>query len=78
MNEYRDSDSDAVIRKTRRPAFADRTERRQFQAIGQPVSQTQASDAMTSRLLHLMDDLLESPCRVLVKCNWTYFSISYD
>jgi len=35
---------------TRRPASADRTESRQFQATGQPVSRTQASDAMTSRL----------------------------
>jgi len=35
---------------TRRPASAERTVRRQFQATGQPVSQTQASDAMTSRL----------------------------
>jgi len=35
---------------TRRPASADRTTRRQFQATGQPVSRTQASDAMTSRL----------------------------
>jgi len=35
---------------TRRPASADRTACRQFQATGQPVSQTQASDAMTSRL----------------------------
>jgi len=34
---------------TRRPASADRTARRQFQATGQPVSQS-ASDAMTSRL----------------------------
>ena len=34
---------------TRRPASTDRTARRQFQA-GQPVSRTQASDAMTSRL----------------------------
>ena len=38
-------------RKTRRPASADRTARLQFQATGQPVSRTQASDAMTSRLL---------------------------
>jgi len=36
--------------KTRRPAYADRTVRRQFQATGQPVSRTQASDTMTSRL----------------------------
>jgi len=36
--------------KTRRPASADRTAHRQFQATGQPVSRTQASDAMTSRL----------------------------
>ena len=36
--------------RTRRPASADRTARRQFQATGQPVSRTQASDAMTSRL----------------------------
>ena len=35
---------------TRRPASADRTARRQFQATGQPVSRTQASGAMTSRL----------------------------
>jgi len=35
---------------TRRPASADSTARRQFQATGQPVSRTQASDAMTSRL----------------------------
>ena len=34
----------------RRPASADRTARRQFQATGQLVSRTQASDAMTSRL----------------------------
>jgi len=36
--------------KTRRPASADRTARRQFQATGQPLSRTQASDAMTSQL----------------------------
>jgi len=35
---------------TRRPASADRTACRQFQATGQPVSRTRASDAMTSRL----------------------------
>jgi len=35
---------------TRRPASADRTVRRQFQATGQPVSRTHASEAMTSRL----------------------------
>ena len=35
---------------TRRPASADRTARGQFQATGQPLSRTQASDAMTSRL----------------------------
>jgi len=35
---------------TRRPASADRTARRQFQATGQPVIRTQASDTMTSRL----------------------------
>ena len=34
----------------RRPASADRTARRQFQATGQPVSRTQAIDAMTSLL----------------------------
>jgi len=36
--------------ETRRSASADRTARRQFQAIGQPVSRTQASDAMAMRL----------------------------
>jgi len=35
---------------TRRPASADMTAHRQFQATGQPVSQTQASDAMTSQM----------------------------
>jgi len=35
---------------TRRPSSADRTARRQFQATGQLVSRTQASDTMTSRL----------------------------
>ena len=35
---------------TRRPASADKTMRCQFQVTGQPVSRTQASDAMTSRL----------------------------
>jgi len=35
---------------TRRPASADRTARREFQATGQPVSRTQASNAMTSQL----------------------------
>ena len=35
---------------TRRPASADRTARRQFQATGQPMNRTQASDAMKSRL----------------------------
>jgi len=35
---------------TRRPAFADRTARRKCQATGQPVSRTQDSDAMRSRL----------------------------
>jgi len=32
------------------PLSADKTARHQFQATGQPVSRTQASDAMTSRL----------------------------
>ena len=36
--------------RTRRPASVDRTACRQFQATGQPVSRTQASDAVTSRL----------------------------
>jgi len=35
---------------TRRTASCDRTARRQFQATGQRMSRTQASDAMTSRL----------------------------
>ena len=45
---YAGNDSSKLI--TRRPASADRTARRQFQATGQPVSRTQATDAMTSRL----------------------------
>jgi len=39
-----------ISKQARRPASADRTSRRQFQATGQPVSRTQASDATTSRL----------------------------
>jgi len=39
-----------TVGHTRRPASADRTARRQFQATGQSVSRTQASDAMTSQL----------------------------
>ena len=46
---------------TRRPTSADRTARHQFQATGQPVSRTQASDAMTSRLLHYEAKCV--PCR---------------
>jgi len=40
----------ALSDSTRRPASANRTARRQFQATGQPVNRTHASDAMTSRL----------------------------
>ena len=39
-----------IPERTRRPASADRTACRQFQATGQPLSRTQASDAMMSRL----------------------------
>ena len=42
--------SATLTRSTRRTAPADRTARRKFQATGQPVSRTQASNAMTSRL----------------------------
>jgi len=44
------NDSELIPTVTRRPASADRTACRQFQATSQPVSRTQASDAMTSRL----------------------------
>ena len=37
--------------EARRPASADRTARRQFQATGHPVSRTQASEAMTCRAM---------------------------
>jgi len=47
-NSHRRSHDSAV--ETRRPASADRTARRHFQATGQPVSRIQARDAMTSRL----------------------------
>jgi len=43
---------DLLEAKARKPVSADRTARRQFQATGQPVSRTQASDTMTSRLPH--------------------------
>ena len=38
------------VKLTRRPASAALSAHRQFQATGQPVSRTQASDAVTSRL----------------------------
>jgi len=44
------NDFESIPTVTRRPASADSTARRQFQATGQPVIQTQASDAMTSWL----------------------------
>jgi len=53
LNEWKDNVENRGMRvnmNTRRPASADRTARCQFQATGQPVSRTQASDAMTSRL----------------------------
>ena len=40
----------ALSDSTGRPASADWTAPRQFEATGQPVSRTQASNAMTSRL----------------------------
>jgi len=47
---------------TRRPASVDRTARRQFQATGQPVSRTQASDAMTSRLPRYQAKCVQRRC----------------
>ena len=49
--QYKIQDKTYTYKKsTRRPASADRTARRQFQATDQPVSRTQASDAITLRL----------------------------
>jgi len=53
---------DVISKQTRRPASADRTTRRQFQATGQPVSRTQASDAMTSRLPHYEAKCVQRRC----------------
>jgi len=47
---------------TRRPASADRTACRQFQTTGQPVSRTQASDAMMSRLLRYEAKCVQHRC----------------
>ena len=47
---YHTTEVTAHRKATRRSASGDRTERSQFKATGQPVSRTQASDAMTSRL----------------------------
>jgi len=52
---------------TRRPASADKTARRQFQATGQPVSRTQASDAMTSRLPRCEAKCVQRRCCTCVK-----------
>ena len=41
---------------------ADRTARRQFQATGQPVSRTQASDTMTSWLPHYEAKCVQRKC----------------
>jgi len=46
----------------RRPASADRTARRQFQATGQLVSRMQASDAVTSRLLRYEAKCVQRRC----------------
>jgi len=48
--------------QTRRPASADRTACCQFQATSQPVSRTQASDAMTSRLLRYEAKCVQHRC----------------
>ena len=48
--------------RTRRPPSADRTACRQFQATDQPVSQTQASDAMTSWLPHYEAKCVQHRC----------------
>ena len=58
---------------TRRPASADRTARRQFQATGQPVSRTQASDAMTSRLLRY-----EAKCVQRTRFQWGLVPLRAD
>jgi len=47
---------------TRRPASADRTACRQFQATFQLVSRTQASDAMTSRLPRYEAKIVQRRC----------------
>jgi len=49
-------------RSTRRPASAARTARHQVQATGQPVSRTQASDAMTSRLPRYETNCVQRRC----------------
>ena len=53
------------VKDTRRPASADRTARRQFQATGQPVSRTQAIDATTSRLPRY-----EAKCEERTRFQW--------
>jgi len=56
--------------RTRRPASADRKARRQFQATGQPVSQMQASDAMTSRLPRYVAKCVQRRCFQKVDAPW--------
>jgi len=50
IKQVRECQNTCIIMLTRRPASADRTARRQFQATGQPASRTQASDTMTPPL----------------------------
>ena len=56
------NDFELITTATRRPASPDRTARRQFQATGQPVSRTQASDAMTSRLPRYQAKCVQRRC----------------
>jgi len=47
---------------TRRPASADRTARCQFQATGQPLSRSQTSEAIMSRLPHYEVKCVQRSC----------------
>jgi len=62
------------MKTTRRPASADRTARRQFQAIGHPVSRMQASDAMLSRLPRYEAKCVQRRCFQCVQISreWSY------
>jgi len=60
-----------TLQQTFRPSLSKSSKIRHLKAFWSPFW------GSYGRRRTLVDGSLESPCRVLVKCNWTSFSISY-